>query len=823
MSIDPNRLHAVDAFFRASNYLAAAQLYLAENALLAEPLAARHIKHRLLGHWGTVPGLNLIQAHLNRLIQDTGADVLEVVGVGHGAPGVMAGLYLDGTLGDRYPQYRHGDEGLQRFAHDFSWPGGIPSHLTAMTPGCIHEGGELGYSLAHAYGAVFDNPGLVAVCVVGDGEAETGALATSWHSHRFVDPTRDGAVLPILHLNGYKLSGPTLLARMPAAELTALFRGYGHDVRTVAGTDPMAVHRELWTALDWAYARIREIQAAARDGDDAKRASLHWPMIVLSTLKGWTGPVEVDGLPVEGTPRAHQLPLTAPRTNPTQLTQLDAWLRSYRPEQLFDPRGCPVEAVLSIVPAVGHRLGESRHANGGDRHQVLCLPGGPDRTIAVDAPGVVQTENTAVVGRYLRDVFALNRSAANFRLFCPDETASNRLGAVFDATKRTFETEVEPQDTDLAHDGRVMEMLSEHCCQGWLEGYLQTGRHGVFACYEAFVSIVDSMMFQYAKWQKMSAEISWRKPVASLNYLLTSHVWEQDHNGYSHQGPTFLNAVMTRKSKQVRVYLPPDANCLVATMEHCLATQDLINVVVASKKPMPQWLDPWAAKTHCAHGAGIWGWAGDDAAPDVVLAAAGDVPTREVVAAAQILADLVPQLRVRVVNVVNLTTLESRGDFADAMDEGSFRRLFTDDAPVVFAFHGYPTLIHELIYRRPNPSRFHVHGYREEGSTTTPFDMLVRNRLSRFDLALDALWRAPCYDATRDAMRHCEAALARHHAYIRAHGEDLPEILDWSYAPRRSAHGHPSRDSRGGDATRSMADRDVADVVPIPSCEDAGR
>ena len=784
MIISANRLTHVDAHFRAANYLSAAQLYLADNPLLHEPLRPEHIKPRLLGHWGTAPGLNLIYAHLNRLIQDTDVSLMQIVGVGHGAPAVLAGLYLEGSLGEIYPQYLHGIDGLTRFVHDFSWPGGLPSHLTAFTPGTIHEGGELGYSLLHAFGAVFDNPDLVVACVIGDGEAETGALAASWHSPKFLNPQTDGAVLPILHLNGYKLSGPTLLARMPEAELMTLLRAHGYEVRFVAGDDPIAVHREMWAALDWAYATIRAVQREARDAMRSASATqeIRWPLIVLRTPKGWTGPKAVDGVAIEGTFRAHQIPISSPKTNPSHLAALEQWLTSYRPAELFDRDGRPTAAVTAMCPERDRCLGRNPHANGGQLLVPLVLPDVAAHAVPVDAPGRATAANTEVLGRYFRDVFRANAHANNFRLFCPDETNSNKLGAVFEATTRVSEQRTVATDEAISRDGRVMEILSEHCCEGWLEGYLQTGRHGVFACYEAFISIVDSMMFQYAKWQKMASEAPWRKPVASLNYLLTSHVWEQDHNGYSHQGPTFINALLTKKTAQTRVYLPPDANCLLATMAHCLRSRDRINLVVASKKPMPQWLSMDAARAHCAAGASVWDWAGDADSPDVVLVGAGDVPTREIVAAAGLLARHAPSLRLRVVNVIDLMALGSGGDYTNALDEARFSALFTDDVPVVMAFHGYPMLIHELIYRRPMPARFHVHGYREEGTTTTPFDMAVLNHMSRYQLAIDALRRAAAsrFDIT-PVVRMLEASLERHRYHVRTHGEDLPEIRDWSF------------------------------------------
>jgi xylulose-5-phosphate/fructose-6-phosphate phosphoketolase len=776
------RLAELDRNFRAANYLGAAQLYLRHNALLRRPLVATDIKPRLLGHWGTQPGLNLLYAHVSRLIQDTDANVLFVVGPGHGAPGILASLYLEGTLSAVYPEFTQDEGGLTRFVGDFSWPGGFPSHVTAHTPGAINEGGELGYSLAHSFGAVFDNPDLLVTCVVGDGEAETGALATSWHTPKFLNPATDGAVLPILHLNGYKLSGPTLLARIPPAELATLFHGLGYESREVAGDDPATVHRELWKALDSAYEQIRTIQSAARRSTDAPRPV--WPMIVLRTPKGWTGPKTLDGKAVEGTSRSHQIPIDDPETNPAHLRLVESWLRSYRPEELFDEHGTVRPEVTSVYPAEARRMGRTPQANGGALLRDLPLPDYRGFAVPVAEHGGPRTESTSVLGRYLAEVFRASAAQRNFRLFCPDETSSNRLQAVFEATGRSFELPILPTDEFLARDGRVMEVLSEHLCEGWLEGYLLTGRHGLFACYEAFIGIVDSMMAQYAKWTKMARETPWRAPVASLNYLLTSHIWEQDHNGYSHQGPTFMNMLLTRKPEMTRIFLPPDANCLLAVADQCLQSRGMINLIVASKKPMPQWLSTAEAEEHCQRGASTWVWAStSEGAPDVVLAAAGDVPTRETLAAAWLLRRELPGLRVRVVNVVDLFALDSRHGQSHGMDERSFEELFGEDTPVVFAFHGYPGVIHELIYRRPNPTRFHVRGYLEEGTTTTPFDMTVVNQMSRYDLALEAIRRSGRMGSSGTGARQkFERALVEHHAYIQEHGRDMPEILDWTWS-----------------------------------------
>jgi xylulose-5-phosphate/fructose-6-phosphate phosphoketolase len=776
-----DRLAALDANFRAANYLGAAQLYLRENALLRRPLAAADIKARLLGHWGTQPGLNILYPHFSRLIQDTDAEVLFVVGTGHGAPGVLASLYLEGTMGEYYPDLGYGEAGLSKLVHQFSWPGGFPSHVTALAPGAINEGGELGYSLAHSFGAVFDHPNLIVACVVGDGEAETGPLAASWQSPKFLNPVTDGAVLPILHLNGYKLSGPTLLSRIPAAALATMFHGLGWESREVAGDDPTIVHRELWEAIDWAYDRIRTIQSGARTRGETGLPV--WPVIVLRTPKGWTGPKTLDGKAVEGTFHAHQIPIDDPATNPAHLRLVEDWLRSYRPEELFDANGAPQAIVTSVYPAASRRMGRSPYANGGQLLHPLPLPDYRKFGVEVGAHGGPQTESTSVLGRYLAEVFRASAAERNFRLLCPDETSSNRLQAVYQATQRAFELPMVATDEFLSRDGRVMEVLSEHLCEGWLEGYLLTGRHGMFACYEAFIGIVDSMMAQYAKWTKMAREIAWRAPVASLNYLLTSHIWEQDHNGYSHQGPTFMNMLLTKKPQITRIYLPPDANCLLAVSDQCLRSLGQINLIVASKKPMPQWLSVSDAEAHCRRGASIWDWASSpDSPPDVVIGAAGDVPTREALAATWLLRREVPDLRVRFVNVVDLFALDSRHGQSRGMDERGFAELFGDTTEVVFAFHGYPGVVHELIYRRPNPTRFHVRGYLEEGTTTTPFDMTVLNQMSRYHLALEAIRRgARVHSGADDARRKFERALVEHHDYIRKNGRDMPEILDWRW------------------------------------------
>ena len=758
MSLTDERIAQLDCYVRAANYLGAAQIYLRDNAQLRQPLQPDHIKARLLGHWGTQPGITLLYAHLNRLIQDTGQETLLVVGPGHGAPAVLANLWLEGTLGEHYPAYRRDAAGMAAFLRAFSWPGGLPSHVTALTPGAIHEGGELGYALAHATGAAMDNPGLVVACMVGDGEAETGPLAASWHFPKFLNPARDGKVLPVLHLNGYKLSGPTILARMDDATLEALFRGYGLVMRLVAGDTPAALHQPMAAALDWAMVTL---------------AAGQHPVIVLRTPKGMTGPKTLDGKAVEGTFHSHQVPIEHPADNPGHLRALEAWLRSYQPEILFTDGGEPVAAVLAMLPQPEHRLGRSRHANGGAVKQALVLPPAGQGSVAVELPGGVAAGATTELGTWLAGVFEANGD--RFRLFCPDETSSNKLAGVYRATQRDWQLPTVPTDEHLAPDGRVLEVLSEHLCEGWLEGYVLTGRHGIFACYEAFIGIVDSMVCQYAKWQKMAREVPWRRQVASLNILLTSHVWEQDHNGYSHQGPTFINTLLTKKSAQIGIFLPPDVNCLLHVAAACLRSEATVNLIVSSKKPQPQWLGAADAAAHCERGASVWRWASCDGAPDVVLAAAGDVPTREMLAAVALLRQAAPDLAVQAVNVVDLLRLETPGEHPGGLSEAAFAELFTPSCPVVFAFHGYPMVVHELLHGRPEPQRFHVHGYREEGTTTTPFDMLVLNRMSRFDLANDALRRCG-----RNGNRF-DADLARHRAWIAEHDDDLPDILAWRW------------------------------------------
>jgi xylulose-5-phosphate/fructose-6-phosphate phosphoketolase len=777
--LDAAELERVNAHWRAANFLSVGQIYLMGNPLLRGALRPEHVKPRLLGHWGTTPGLNLLYTHLNRIIGRRGQEMLFVTGPGHGGPGVVANVWLEGTYSEVYPDVSQDEVGMARLFTQFSFPGGIPSHVAAQTPGSIHEGGELGYSLAHAYGAVLDNPELVVACVIGDGEAETGPLATAWHSNKFLDPVGDGAVLPILHLNGYKIANPTVLARIGDDELTALLTGYGHQPYLVEGEDPMVVHQRLAATLDTVFDRIAEIQRRARLNGNTDRPQ--WPVIVLRTPKGWTGPKEVDGLPVEGTWRAHQVPLSAARDDTEHLRQLEEWLRSYRPEELFDATGAPVRSIVDWLPRGDLRMGATPYANGGRGSRPLELPDINDYGVKVDGPGSTDAEPTRVLGVWLRDVVVANQRFRNFRLVGPDETESNRLGAVYGATNKVWEAEVEPVDLHLSRHGRVMEILSEHTCQGWLEGYVLTGRHGLFSCYEAFVHIVDSMVNQHAKWLKVCHELPWRRPIPSLTYLLTSHVWRQDHNGFSHQDPGFIDHVVNKKPSVVRVYLPPDTNTLLSVIDHCLRSRNYINVVVAGKQPSPSWLDVEAAQLHCARGLGLWGWASsDEGDPDVVLACAGDVPTVETLAAADLLRQHLPQLRVRVVNVVDLMRLLPEADHPHGLPDYEYDAMFTTDRPVVFAYHGYPSLIHRLTYRRHGHDDLHVRGYIEEGTTTTPFDMLVLNRLDRFHLVMDVIDRVPGLARRAAGLRQdMDDKLNQHKAYIRRFGEDMPEIANW--------------------------------------------
>jgi xylulose-5-phosphate/fructose-6-phosphate phosphoketolase len=810
-----DHLQTLDSYWRAANYLSVGQIYLMANPLLTEPLRPEHIKPRLLGHWGTSPGLNFIWAHLSRIITVHDAEMMIVIGPGHGGPAALANTWLEGSYTDIYPSVPQNAAGMHVLFRQFSFPGGVPSHVAPETPGSIHEGGELGYSLSHACGAAFDNPGLVVACVVGDGEAETGPLATSWHGCRFLDPARDGAVLPILHLNGYKIANPALLARIPAGELDALLGGYGYQPVYVTGHEPSVMHQKMAAALDEALTAIRGIQKQARStGGGARGERPRWPLIVLRSPKGWTGPVEVDGLPVEGTWRAHQVPLAQVRTNPAHLRQLQDWMRSYRPAELFDEQGRPKEELLGLVPRGDRRLGASPHANGGVLLRDLVMPDFRDYAVPVTAPGASVSEATRVLGGMLRDVMRLNlehgagrrgqSQHCNFRVFGPDETASNRLDALYEVTGKTWEEEVLPVDEHLAPDGRVMEILSEHTCEGWLEGYLLTGRHGFFSCYEAFIHIVDSMFNQHAKWLKVSRHLPWRRPVASLNYLLTSHVWRQDHNGFSHQDPGFIDHVVNKKAEVIRVYLPPDANTLLSVADHCLRSRDYVNVIVAGKQPSPDWLGMDAAILHCTRGAGIWEWAssdGDGAEPDVVLACAGDVPTLEVLAATDILRTHLPGLKVRVVNVVDLMRLEPATEHPHGMSDAEFDALFTTSKPVIFAYHGYPSLIHRLTYARAGHANIHVRGYIEEGTTTTPFDMVVMNNMDRFHLVMDVIDRVPGLNRTAAWLRQqMTDTRTRHWAWTREHGEDLPEVANWAWPHGKAAAPRSRARNQGGKA-----------------------
>jgi xylulose-5-phosphate/fructose-6-phosphate phosphoketolase len=779
----------IDAWWRAANYLSVGQIFLLANPLLREPLRGEHIKPRLLGHWGTSPGLNLIYAHLNRVIRQRDQDVLWLVGPGHGGPAALANVWLEGTYSEVYPQVTRDEPGMLELFRQFSTPGGVPSHVSPPTPGSIHEGGELGYVLSHAFGAVFDNPKLVAVAVVGDGEAETGPLEGSWKGVHFLDPKRDGAVLPILHLNGYKISGPTVLGRASDASLQSLFVGHGYEPLFVEGDEPAKVHAALAAALDRAFDRIAALQGQARSGAEWRSDEARWPLIVLRTPKGWTGPKELDGLPIEGTFRAHQVPLPNAKHSAEQLAMLEAWLRSYRPEELFDAAGKPVTRITAQAPRGDKRMGANPHANGGRLTQALELPDFARYALDVPTPGVVRSESTRALGALLRDVYALN--PGNFRLFCPDETLSNRLGAVFEDEARMFAERTVPEDDHVSHHGRVMEVLSEHNCQGWLEGYVLTGRHGLFATYEAFALIVASMATQHAKWLEACVELPWRAPVPSLNYLLTSTCWRNDHNGFSHQGPGFMDTIMSKKGSIARVYLPPDANCLLSVADHCLRTRSYVNLIIIDKQPELQWLDLAAARVHCARGASVWSWAGSERPgqePDIVLACAGDVPTLETVAAASWLREHAPELSLRVVNVVDLMTLFSPGDHPHGMADERFVQLFTESVHVVFAFHGYAAGVHALLHGRPHPERFHVRGYREEGTTTTPFDMVVLNHMSRFHLASEALRRTrKALPRRAELIAQCEQMLALHRSYVRTHFEDLPAIRDFSWRARQAA------------------------------------
>jgi xylulose-5-phosphate/fructose-6-phosphate phosphoketolase len=786
--VTKEEIELIDAYWRAANYLAVGQIYLLDNPLLREPLKPEHIKPRLLGHWGTSPGLNLLYVHLNRLIRNQDLDMIFVTGPGHGAPAIVANTYLEGSYSELFPHITRDIDGLRKLFRQFSFPGGIPSHTSPETPGSIHEGGELGYSLAHAYGAAFDNPDLIVTCVIGDGEAETGPLATAWHGNKFLDPITDGAVLPILHLNGYKIANPTVLARIDRTELDALMRGYGYTPYFVEGSDPAAVHQQLAETLDTVLEEIRDIQNRARS--DGQPFRPRWPMIVLATPKGWTGPKIVDGLKVEGTWRAHQVPLAHVRENPEHLQMLEAWMRSYRPEELFDETGRFRPELVALAPQGERRMGSNPHTNGGKLHNDLALPNVDLYAVDVE-PGVTRAEATRTAGDYLRDVMKINAERRNFRVFGPDETKSNRLGALFDVTDRAWEAKRLETDDHLAPDGRVMEILSEHTCQGWLEGYLLTGRHGFFSCYEAFIHIVDSMFNQHAKWLKVAgSEVPWRRPIASLNYMLTSHVWRQDHNGFSHQDPGFIDHVANKKPEVVRIYLPPDANTLLITIAHCLSGRNLINVIVAGKQPELQWLSMEDAVRHCEAGIGIWPFASNDAGsePDVVMACAGDVPTLETLAAVSLMHEHLPKLKVRVVNVVDLMRLQPQEEHPHGLSDAAFDSLFTTNKPIIFNNHGYPWLVHRLTYRRTNHRNLHVRGYKEEGTTTTPFDMAVRNNIDRYQLVIDVIDRLPTLPDRAAYVRQAMLnKLSDHRHYITTYGEDMPEVREWEWPSQFSS------------------------------------
>ncbi|HSK51293.1 MAG TPA: phosphoketolase family protein [Clostridia bacterium] len=781
--LSPAELDQIHAYWRAANYLSVGQIYLLDNPLLTEPLRAEHVKPRLLGHWGTTPGLNFIYAHMNRVIKAHDLDAIYIMGPGHGGPATVANAWLEGTYTEVYPSITRDADGMRKLFRQFSFPGGIPSHVAPETPGSIHEGGELGYALSHAYGAAFDNPDLVVCCVVGDGEAETGPLATSWHSNKFLDPVGDGAVLPILHLNGYKIANPTVLARIPEDELRALMEGYGHKPYFVTGDDPAQMHQEMAAVLDTVIAEIREIQRAAREDGVTERPA--WPMIVLRTPKGWTGPKTIDGKQVEGTWRSHQVPMSEVRKHAGNREILETWMRSYKPEELFDERGRLLPELAELPPRGERRMSANPHANGGLQLRELVLPDFRDYAVEVPAPGATTAEATRVLGTFLRDVMGLNRN--NFRIFGPDETASNRLGAVLEVTNKTWMAEILPGDGDLSPDGRVMEVLSEHQCQGWLEGYLLTGRHGLFNCYEAFIHIIDSMFNQHAKWLKVTRELGWRRPIASLNYVLSSLVWRQDHNGFSHQDPGFIDHVVNKKSDIIRVYLPPDANCLLSVGDHCLRSRHYVNVIVAGKQPAPNWLSMDEAILHCTRGLGIWDWASSDqgSEPDVVIASAGDIPTTEALAAVDLLREHLPDLKIRFINVVDLMRLQDAKEHPHGLSDSEFDSLFTLDKPVVFAYHGYPWLIHRLTYRRRNHPNIHVRGYKEEGTTTTPFDMVMLNDLDRFHLVIDVIDRVPGLGPRAGHVRQLmvdKRLQAR--AYTRLEGEDAPEIRDWTWTAK---------------------------------------
>jgi xylulose-5-phosphate/fructose-6-phosphate phosphoketolase len=780
--LSSEELRKMHAYWRAANYLSVGQIYLLHNPLLREPLRLENIKPRLLGHWGTTPGLNFIYLHFNRLIKKLDLNVIYIAGPGHGGPGLVANTFLEGTYSELYPHIPQTEEGLRKLFKQFSFPGGIPSHVAPETPGSIHEGGELGYSIAHAYGAAFDNPDLLVCCVVGDGESETGPLAGSWHANKFLNPARDGAVLPILHLNGYKIANPTIPGRMTDAQLTQLFTGYGYKPYFVEGHQPEAMHQLMAHTLDAVVEEIHSIQNAARTGKSAGMPE--WPMIIMRTPKGWTGPKVVDGKPVEGTWRAHQMPVTDFASKPGHLSILEDWMKSYKPEELFDEKGKLIPELAELAPKGNRRMGANPHANGGLLLRDLAMPNFCDYAVPVPKPGTSIEEATRVLGKLLRDVMSMNAETKNFRVWGPDETASNRLEALYEATDKVFMEPLLPTDEHLSTNGRVMEVLSEHMCQGWLEGYLLTGRHGFFSCYEAFIHIVDSMFNQHAKWLKVTRDIAWRRPIASLNYLLTSHVWRQDHNGFTHQDPGFIDHVVNKKADVVRVYLPPDANTLLSVADHCLRSCNYVNVIVAGKQPALQYLDMKSAIEHCTAGIGIWEWACTDQGvpPDVVMACAGDIPTLETLAAVDLLRKHFPDIKIRVVNVVDLMTLQTKTEHPHGLPDSEFNSMFTTDKPVIFAYHGYPSLIHRLTYRRENHANFHVHGYKEEGTTTTPFDMTVLNGLDRFDLAGDVVDRVSRLQPINAHFKqYVRNKLVEHKQYIREHGDDLPEIRDWKW------------------------------------------
>lgn len=777
--MNPQQLSLIDRYWRAANYLSVGQIYLMDNPLLREPLKPEHIKPRLLGHWGTTPGLNFIYVHLNRIIKQRDANVIYVCGPGHGGPGMVASTYLEGTYSEVYPAVSEDEAGMRKLFRQFSFPGGIPSHVAPETPGSIHEGGELGYALVHAYGAAFDNPDLVVACVVGDGEAETGALATSWHSNKFLNPARDGAVLPILHLNGYKIANPTVLARLSDRDLTDLFRGYGYEPFFVEGSEPEAMHQKMAATLETIFVQIETIK---NNADVKSPQRPRWPMIILRSPKGWTGPKKVDGLIVENYWRSHQVPVANCRENDAHRKILEDWMKSYDPADLFDEKGALKSELRALAPEGVRRMGANPHANGGLLRKQLHTPDFRQYAVNVTQPGAIKAQATKILGEYLRDVFRLNEKENNFRVYGPDETASNRLSAVFEASKRVWMSETLDIDDNLAPDGRVMEVLSENLCQGWLEGYLLTGRHGFFSCYEAFIHIVDSMFNQHAKWLQVARELEWRKPISSLNYLLTSHVWRQDHNGFSHQDPGFVDLVANKSADVVRVYFPPDANTQLCVGDHCLKTWNRVNVIVAGKQPEPQWLSMDAAVRHCEEGLGIWDWAGteDGLEPDIVMACAGDVPTMETLAAVDLLRQSLPHLRIRVVNIVDLMALQSPQHHPHGISDEAFDRIFTTNRPVIFAYHGYPYLIHRLVYKRTNHPNFHVRGFIEQGTTTTPFDMTVRNELDRFHLAMEAINRLPLgSESAEPLIASFKEKLVRHATYVRETGEDLPEIQNW--------------------------------------------